>query len=119
MGLFGPSQIAAVEALTGNQSWTDERNQIYQERRDIVVRGLQALGLETTRPKATLYVWAKLPQGHTDSLAFSKMILNQTGVWLTSGIFFGQGGEGHVRASLTVPTDDLIEAMERLQTANL
>ena len=63
MGLFGPSQIAAIEALTGDQSWTDERNRIYQERRDIVVRGLRAIGLETACPKATLYVWAKLPQG--------------------------------------------------------
>jgi LL-diaminopimelate aminotransferase len=119
MGLFGPSQIAAVEALTGDYSWTDERNQIYQERRDIVVHGLRAIGLETKCPRATLYVWAKLPRSHTDSLAFSKTVLNQTGVWLTSGIFFGPGGEGYVRASLTVPTDELIEAMERLQSLHL
>jgi LL-diaminopimelate aminotransferase len=119
MGLFGPSQIAAVEALTGDHSWTDERNRIYQERRDIVVHGLRAIGLETTCPTATLYVWAKLPTGYSDSLAFSKKVLDQTGVWLTSGIFFGHGGEGHVRASLTVPTDELHEAMERLQAVKL
>jgi LL-diaminopimelate aminotransferase len=119
MGLFGPSQIAAIEALTGDHSWIEERNQIYQKRRDIVVHGLQAIGLETRTPLATLYVWAKLPRGYTDSLAFSKMVLDQTGVWITSGIFFGQGGEGHVRASLTVPTDELNEAMERLQALHL
>ena len=119
MGLFGPSQIAAIEALTGDQSWMVERNQIYQERRDIVVEGLQAIGLETTCPKATLYVWARLPERHPDSLEFSKWVLDQTGVWLTSGVFFGQGGEGYVRASLTVPTDTLREAMGRLQALKL
>jgi LL-diaminopimelate aminotransferase len=119
MGLFGPSQFAAIEALTGDQSWMAGRNQIYQERRDIVVEGLRAIGLEATSPKATLYVWAKLPAGYSDSLAFSKQVLDQTGVWLTSGVFFGDGGEGYVRASLTVPTDALREAMERLQALDL
>jgi LL-diaminopimelate aminotransferase len=119
MGLFGPSQLAAIEALTGDQSWMVGRNQVYQERRDIVVEGLRALGLEVSEPKATLYVWAKLPESYSDSLEFSKWVLDQTGVWLTSGIFFGEGGEGYVRASLTLPTEELHEAMERLQTLKL
>jgi LL-diaminopimelate aminotransferase len=119
MGLFGPSQIAAVEALTGDQSWMLERNKIYQERRDIVVEGLQAIGLELRCPKATLYIWAKLPSGYSDSLEFSKWVLDETGVWITSGIFFGPAGEGYVRASITLPTEDLSEAMERLQTIKL
>ena len=119
MGLFGPAQVAAVEALIGDQSWMAERNQIYQERRDMVVESLRATGLETPRPKATLYVWARLPEGYTDSLEFSQMVLDQTGVWLSSGIFFGQGGEGYVRASLTVPTETLREAMDRLQALKL
>jgi LL-diaminopimelate aminotransferase len=96
-----------------------ERNRIYQERRDIVVNGLRAMGLEPLCPKATLYVWAKLPPGHTDSLRFSKWVLDQTGVWLTSGIFFGPEGEGYVRASVTVPTEKLRQAMERLQNLRL
>jgi LL-diaminopimelate aminotransferase len=115
MGLFGLAQVAAAEALTGDQSWVAERNKVYQERRDVVVKGLRAVGLQAPYPKATLYVWAKLPQGTVDSIEFSKMVLDQTGVWLSSGVFFGQGGEGHVRASLTVPTEDLREAMDRLQ----
>jgi LL-diaminopimelate aminotransferase len=119
MGLFGPSQAAAIEALTGDQSWMIERNLLYQERRDIVVEGLRAIGLEPLCPKATLYVWAKLPEGHSDSLEFSKWVLDQTGVWLTSGMFFGPEGEGYVRASITVPTDDLREAMERLRRLKL
>jgi LL-diaminopimelate aminotransferase len=119
MGLFGPSQIAAVEALTGDQSWMIERNEIYRERRDIVVDGLRAIGLKLQCPRATLYIWAKLPPGHSDSLEFSKWVLDETGVWITSGIFFGPEGEGYVRASITLPTDDLREAMVRLKTIKL
>ncbi len=115
MGLFGPVQLAAIEALTGDQSWIAERNMIYQERRDILVEGLRAIGMETACPKATLYVWAKLPEGQRDSLEFSAKVLNQVGVWLSSGAFFGQEGEGYVRASLTLPTQELREAMERLR----
>ena len=119
MGLFGPSQIAAIEALTTDQSWMLERNERYRKRRDILVDGLRAIGLELQRPRATLYVWAKLPPAFSDSLEFSKWVLDQTGVWITSGIFFGLAGEGYVRASITLPADDLSEAMERLQTHNL
>jgi len=119
MGLFGPIQAAAIEALTGDQSWMVERNKIYQARRDIVVEGLRAAGLEVSYPKATLYVWAGLPKGCRDSLEFSRLILDQTGVWLSSGVFFGRGGEGYVRASLTLSTETLREAMERLKGLNL
>lgn len=119
MGLFGPVQLAAIEALTGDQSWQVERNRIYQERRDIVVEGLRAIGLDAPCPQATLYVWARLPEGYQDSLAFSRQVLDQTGVWLTSGIFFGPGGEGYIRATLTLPTETLREAMERLRKLEL
>lgn len=119
MGLFGPIQLAAIEALTGDQSWIAERNKMYQERRDIVVAGLKAAGFIVDAPKATLYVWAKLPPGHDDSLTFSKWLLDEAGVWISAGSFFGAGGKEYVRATLTVPTDRLKEAMERLQKASL
>jgi len=119
MGLFGPAQVAAIAVLTGDQGWLAERNRIYEERRNIVVEGLRALGLQAAYPKATLYVWARLPEGHRDSREFSTMVLNEVGVWISSGIFFGQEGEGYVRASLTVPTEVLREAMDRLQTLKL
>jgi LL-diaminopimelate aminotransferase len=119
MGLFGPSQIAAIEALSADKGWLQERNALYRERRDILVDGLRAIGLELQRPRATLYVWAKLPPAYPDSLEFSKWVLDQTGVWITSGVFFGPAGEGYVRGSITLPTEDLIEAMERLQTLKL
>jgi LL-diaminopimelate aminotransferase len=119
MGLFGPAQVAAIEVLTGDQSWTVERNRVYQERRDIVVEGLRAIGLKTPYPKATLYVWARLPEGYRDSREFSDMVLDQVGIWISSGIFFGQEGEGYIRASLTVPTETLREAMGRLRSLKL
>jgi LL-diaminopimelate aminotransferase len=119
MGLFGPSQVAAVEALTGDQGWISERNRIYQERRDIIVDGLRGIGLELQVPKATLYIWAKLPPEHNDSFKFSKWLLDETGVWITSGVFFGPAGEGHIRASITLPTEELREAMDRLQKTKL
>jgi LL-diaminopimelate aminotransferase len=115
VNLAAPVRAAAVEALTSDPGWMVERNQIYQERRDIMVEGLRAVGLETPCPKATLYVWARLPEGQQDSHAFSMRVLDQTGVLILPGIFFGQGGEGYLRASLTVPTEELCEAMERLQ----
>ncbi len=119
MGIFGPSQIAAIEALTADKSWLQERNDLYRKRRDIVVDGLRAIGLELQRPKATLYIWAKLPPAYSNSLEFSKWVLDQTGVWITSGIFFGPAGEGYVRASITLPTEDLTEAMVRLKKLKL
>jgi LL-diaminopimelate aminotransferase len=119
MGLFGPVQLAAVEALTSDQSWIAERNLIYQRRRDIVVDGLRRAGLSPVVPKATLYVWARLPEGYDDSFAFSKMVLEQTDVWITSGNFFGEGGNGYIRVTLTVPDETLQEAMDRLQSLKL
>ena len=119
MGLFGPVQLAAVEALTSDQSWLDERNLIYQKRRDIVVAGLRGAGLTPFVPKATLYVWARLPNGYDDSFAFSKMVLDQTDVWMTSGNFFGEGGNRYIRVTLTMPDEILQEAMDRLQQLTL
>ncbi len=114
MGLFGPVQLAAADVLTSDMGWLSERNAIYQERRDLVVAGLRAAGFDPLVPKATLYVWAKLPNNERDSLAFSKRLLDETGVWLSSGSFFGPGGDQYIRATLTLPTDRLREAMQRI-----
>ena len=119
MGLFGPVQLAAVEALTSDQSWIAERNLVYQRRRDMVVAGLQRAGLRPYIPKATLYVWAHLPDGYDDAFAFSKMVLDKTHVWMTSGNFFGAGGNQYIRVTLTMADEVLQEAMDRLLTLNL
>jgi LL-diaminopimelate aminotransferase len=119
MGLFGPVQLAAVEALTSDQSWIAERNLVYQRRRDMVVAGLQRVGLRPYIPKATLYVWAHLPDGYDDALAFSKMVLDKTHVWMTSGNFFGAGGNQYIRVTLTMADEVLQEAMDRLLSLDL
>ena len=113
-GAFLPIQEAAAQALRGDQSWLAERNAIYQARRDAVLSFLPALGMHARIPKATLYVWARVPTAET-SAAFSKRVLDATGVWLTPGTAFGPHGEGYVRISLCLPEERLREAGERLR----
>lgn len=114
-GIFNPIQIAASAALTNDQSWIADRNAIYQRRRDVLLDGLTAAGLEAHRPKAALYVWAHTPAGW-QSDDFSMHVLDEAGVWLTPGTAYGEAGEGYVRLSLCAPEEQLQEAMGRLQT---
>ena len=113
-GAFIPIQEAAAQALRGDQSWLAERNAIYQARRDAVLGFLPALGMQAERPQATLYVWAQVPTGET-SVAFSRRVLEATGVWLTPGTAFGPHGEGYVRISICMPEERLREAGDRLR----
>ena len=113
-GIFAPIQEAAAAALLADQSWLRERNAIYQARRDVVMGFLPAAGMTAARPLGTLYVWARVPEGES-SAAFSRRILEATGVWLTPGTAFGAHGEGYVRIALTTPEERLREAGERLR----
>lgn len=111
---FEPVFDAGITAMAGDQSWLDERNQIYQTRRDIVLEGLRSAGFPVETPKAAIYVWAKLPAGETDSLAFCDRMLVETGVSTTPGIVYGKYGEGYLRISLGTATHRIKEAMERV-----
>ena len=111
---FEPVFDAGIAAMTGDQSWLDERNDIYQARRDIVLKGLREAGFEVDTPKAAIYVWAKLPAGYTDSLSYCDKMLVEIGVSTTPGIVYGQYGEGYLRISLGTATDRIQEAMERI-----
>jgi len=111
---FKPIMAAAEAALLGDQSWIRERNCIYQNRRDTIVDTLKYLGFSLEIPKASLYVWAKLPNCCTDSIAFCRTLLNETGVSLTPGVVYGKSGEGYVRISLVTPREHLIVAMDRI-----
>jgi len=111
---FGPIYAAGVKALTGNQEWLKERNNVYKERRDLVVDGLRSAGFTLENPKAAIYVWAKLPEGEKDSIGFCARMLEETGVSTTPGIVYGQHGEGYLRVSLGTATDRIREAMDRL-----
>ncbi len=111
---FAPIFSAGVAALTGNQSWLEERNLIYKERRDLVVDGLRAAGFKLDVPKAAIYVWAALPDGAHDSIKYCADLLDATGVSTTPGVVYGHHGEGYLRVSLGTPADRIKEAMERL-----
>jgi LL-diaminopimelate aminotransferase len=112
-GHFLPMIEAATEAMEMPQSWITARNQIYQERRDLVYSALHNLGFEAQLPKAGLYIWWQL-QAATDELDYSTRLLQETHVSVTPGSVFGNEGKGFVRISLTQPTPRITEALSRL-----
>ena len=106
-------QYAAIEALNGPQNCIAEHNAIYQRRRDLIIEMLSDMGLEVQPPKASLYVWAKVPEGYT-SVEFANDLLEQVGVVVIPGTGYGKYGEGYVRLSLTIPDAALVNGLSRL-----
>ncbi|HEX6555536.1 MAG TPA: LL-diaminopimelate aminotransferase [Ktedonobacteraceae bacterium] len=115
-GMFRPVQYAAIEALQLPESWIEQRNAIYRQRRDVLVAGCNAIGMRTQTPGAGLYIWAAVPRGFT-SRDFANWLFDQTGVFVTPGTNFGDAGEGYVRISLTVPEERIEAALQRMKTA--
>ena len=113
-GMYYPMQVAVTKALNGPVDFMEERNQAFQERRDVVVKGLRKVGLEVDTPKATFYVWSTVPKGYTSS-DFCFKVLDAANVWMIPGSMYGRHGEGYLRIALTHPVDRLAEAMERLK----
>jgi LL-diaminopimelate aminotransferase len=112
---FKPIMLAAETALLGDQSWITGRNMIYQRRRDIIVETLHELGFSMESPKASLYVWAKLPATWEDSIQFCDELLRDTGVSITPGVVYGNSGAGYIRISLVTPVERLTEGMLRMK----
>jgi LL-diaminopimelate aminotransferase len=106
-------QYAAVEALSGDQSCIQERNGIYQRRRDLILDVLQSIGMEAESPKAGLYIWAKVPEGYT-SAELTTDLLESVGVAVMPGTGYGRNGEGYIRLSLTIPDASLVKGLSRL-----
>ncbi|MFZ5810198.1 MAG: aminotransferase class I/II-fold pyridoxal phosphate-dependent enzyme [Chloroflexota bacterium] len=113
-GHFKPILEAAVAAMMGDQSWLEERNRVYQERRDILVAGLREIGLEPRIPKASLYVWSPVPPGWS-SEGFCQSLLEEAQVSFTPGTVFGKYGEGYVRICVCAEAHVIEAAMERLK----
>jgi LL-diaminopimelate aminotransferase len=113
-GIYGAIQDMATTALTEDQSWIPARNEIYRARRDKLVPALRDLGMALEVPKASLYLWAKVPPGY-DSKGFADSLLMKTGVSVTPGTSYGAQGDGYVRLSLTVPDDQIDDALDRLK----
>jgi LL-diaminopimelate aminotransferase len=106
-------QYMAIEALNGPQDCVAEHNAVYQRRRDLICEVLTKIGLEVTPPKASLYIWAKVPEGY-NSVDFTADLLDQMGVAVTPGVGYGRSGEGYVRLSLTIPDASLVKGLSRL-----
>lgn len=115
-GMFRPIQHAAIAALELPESWLQERNAIYRQRRDLLVDGCNALGMSARRTQAGLYVWAAVPAGFTSS-EFANWLFDQTGVLVTPGSNFGEAGEGYVRISMTEPQERIATAITRMREA--
>jgi LL-diaminopimelate aminotransferase len=106
-------QLAAIEALNGTTEPIKEHNEIYQRRRDLLVETLNKMGLQASPSKASLYIWAKVPEGYT-SVEFTDDLLDQVGVVVTPGTGYGRNGEGYIRLSLTVPDAVLLKGLSRM-----
>lgn len=106
-------QQMAIAALRGPQDTVAAHNAIYQRRRDRVVETVRGLGLHVEPPRASLYVWARLPEGES-SINFAGRLLDDTGVVVTPGIGYGERGEGYIRLSLTLADDRVDEGLRRL-----
>ena len=101
-GMFTPVQVAAIAALEGDQSGVAENREMYRKRRDVLCEGLNAIGWQVEKPKATMFVWAKIPPQFQSmgSLEFAKFVLKEAKVAVSPGIGFGQYGDDHVRFAL-------------------
>ena len=115
-GLFGAVQWAAIKALSGPQDYVQRVVDIYRNRRDVFVHGLQNIGWDLSMPHATFYVWAKIPLKFSalTSLEFATLLVQEAGVVVAPGSGFGEYGEGFVRFALVEPEPRLDEAVRRL-----
>ncbi len=113
-GVFQAIQEAGIEALESRNS-VSENVRIFQERRDIMVDGLNDLGWDVKKPMATFYLWFRIPRDYSSSIEFSRDLLDRSSVVMTPGVGFGKYGEGYVRCALTQPKERLMEAIERIR----
>ena len=117
-GLSQAIQEMGIEAFSLSNDWIKKNNDIYKKRRDKVVATLNEIGLHANAPKATLYIWTKVPEGFT-SASFTEKLLEEANVVVTPGSGYGRAGEGYVRLSLTIPDDQIDEGLKRLSKLSL
>lgn len=118
-GMFFPIQKAAIACLNGPRDEVEAQRLKYQERRDALCDGLEGLGWERPNAHGSMFVWAKLPGGRTDSMAFCEELMEKAGVVVTPGASFGPSGEGHVRMALVLPPDQIALSVEAIREAGL
>jgi LL-diaminopimelate aminotransferase len=118
-GMFLPVQKAAVAALTGPQDCVEITRSAYEKRRDVLVESLNAVGWKMEKPKATMFVWARIPEPFTDSVKFVQELLNRAGVLVTPGSAFGPSGEGYVRMALVQDEADMRLAAKSIDESGI
>lgn len=117
-GVFQAVQRAGIEAIRGDQTCVADMHRIYSGRRDLMVQGLREAGFELDPPKATFYLWIRVPDGYT-SASLATRLLEEAGLVVTPGNGFGEPGEGYFRIALTRNRKRLGEAIERLKGLKL
>jgi LL-diaminopimelate aminotransferase len=115
-GMFDALQLAGAAALTEARHFPAEMSEVYRRRRDLMIDALTAIGIDVEPPRATPYLWIRVPEGH-DSASFTGLVLEQAAVIVSPGPSFGPSGEGYVRISLTVPDERLEEAAGRIASS--
>lgn len=118
-GMFYPEQDAAIAALTGPRDSVERQRLMYQERRDALCDGLEAIGWERPNAHGSMFVWARIPHGRMDSVAFVGELMERSGVIVTPGASFGPSGEGYVRMALVMEPDRLREAVAAIEQAGM
>jgi len=113
-GIFSAIQLAGVAALRGRQDYLKSTCELYRQRRDILVDGLNRLGWRAIKPKATFYVWIKI-HPKADAISFAAHLLSDANIVVTPGVGFGQHGQGYIRLALTVSGERIKEALGRLK----
>lgn len=118
-GMFLPIQQAAIAALNVPMDAVKKQNQMYQERRDALCRGLRSIGWQVPDSHGNMFVWAPLPEGYTDSMDFCMKLVEECGVLCTPGCSFGPLGEGYVRFALTVPPQKIRLAVDAIRESGI
>jgi alanine-synthesizing transaminase len=116
-GMFAPIQIAAIVALRHTDAAVEAQAQTYQRRRDVLCDGLNRIGWNITPPKATMFVWAKIPDAWSasmDSMAFATKLLEEGNVAVSPGSGFGPAGEGYVRMAMVENENRLRQAVRQI-----
>ncbi len=116
-GSFTPVQVASIVALEGPQDCVEEIRETYQKRRDVMVRGLHDIGWMVDNPKASMYIWAKIPDTYQKmgSIEFTKRLLEEAKIAVSPGIGFGDYGDGHVRIALIENEHRLRQALRGIR----
>ncbi|MEW6607919.1 MAG: LL-diaminopimelate aminotransferase [bacterium] len=117
-GIFQAVQYAAIKALTSSQDCVEQMRTMYQSRRDVLIDGLNSLGLKVKKSKATFYIWLSTPN-HLTSTKLTTQLIEKAGIVTTPGVGFGDYGEGYIRFALTVDEQRLKEVISRIKSCAL